>query len=392
LAAGTLNSGSGSITLTITGTPSASGTATFTISIGGKIFTFTINVTLPTSINTSGAIHSGSLYSGASASNVSTTLNYTYGNSQTYQAQSVSSTGVTGLTATLAAGTLNSGSGSIILTITGTPTATGTASFTFNIGGKTFTFTINVAAPIVVDANTAVKNGVLYSGSAASNVSTIFNYTNGNGQNYSAQSVSSSGITGLTATINAGTLNNGNGTITVFITGTPSATGTASFTITIGGKTITFTITVYAPIVINTNNAVNNGVLNPGVAASNVSTTFNYTNGSGQTFFAQSVNSTGITGLTANLAAGTLAIGNGSITITISGIPTASGIASFTIMIGGNTFTFTINVGAVNTNAIFPATTVTCNGISTTVVDVTNPVTGKTWMDRNLGASRDCYW
>ena len=29
-----------------------------------------------------------------------------------------------------------------------------------------------------------------------------------------------------------------------------------------------------------------------------------------------------------------------------------------------------------------------CNGIPTTVVDVINPITGKTWMDRNLGASQ----
>jgi uncharacterized protein (TIGR02145 family) len=32
--------------------------------------------------------------------------------------------------------------------------------------------------------------------------------------------------------------------------------------------------------------------------------------------------------------------------------------------------------------------TVFCNGYATKVLDVTNPITGKTWMDRNLGASR----
>ena len=36
----------------------------------------------------------------------------------------------------------------------------------------------------------------------------------------------------------------------------------------------------------------------------------------------------------------------------------------------------------------YPAGTVHCGGTPTAVVDVTNPVTGKTWMDRNLGASR----
>ncbi len=36
----------------------------------------------------------------------------------------------------------------------------------------------------------------------------------------------------------------------------------------------------------------------------------------------------------------------------------------------------------------FPTGTVYCNNIPTTIVDVINPVTGKTWMDRNLGASQ----
>lgn len=36
----------------------------------------------------------------------------------------------------------------------------------------------------------------------------------------------------------------------------------------------------------------------------------------------------------------------------------------------------------------YPAGTVHCNGTPTAVVDVTNPNTGKTWMDRNLGASQ----
>jgi hypothetical protein len=43
---------------------------------------------------------------------------------------------------------------------------------------------------------------------------------------------------------------------------------------------------------------------------------------------------------------------------------------------------------SVNLPGTFPAGTVHCNGTPTAVVDVTNPVTGKTWMDRNLGASQ----
>jgi uncharacterized protein (TIGR02145 family) len=41
-----------------------------------------------------------------------------------------------------------------------------------------------------------------------------------------------------------------------------------------------------------------------------------------------------------------------------------------------------------NYEAMYPTGTVFCNNAVTAVVDVTNPVTGKTWMDRNLGASQ----
>jgi hypothetical protein len=36
----------------------------------------------------------------------------------------------------------------------------------------------------------------------------------------------------------------------------------------------------------------------------------------------------------------------------------------------------------------WPAGTVHCTAVPTAIVDVTNPTTGKTWMDRNLGASQ----
>jgi uncharacterized protein (TIGR02145 family) len=40
------------------------------------------------------------------------------------------------------------------------------------------------------------------------------------------------------------------------------------------------------------------------------------------------------------------------------------------------------------TASLYPSNTVFCNGTVTAIVDVTNPNTGKTWMDRNLGASQ----
>jgi uncharacterized protein (TIGR02145 family) len=56
--------------------------------------------------------------------------------------------------------------------------------------------------------------------------------------------VTSTGVTGLTATLQAGTFANGNGNLTYTITGTPSTSGTAIFALNIVGKTCTVTRTV----------------------------------------------------------------------------------------------------------------------------------------------------
>jgi uncharacterized protein (TIGR02145 family) len=52
----------------------------------------------------------------------------------------------------------------------------------------------------------------------------------------------------------------------------------------------------------------------------------------------------------------------------------------------GNELTFTTQTNIYA--AMYPIGTVFCNSVVTAIVDVTNPVTGKTWMDRNLGASQ----
>lgn len=72
-------------------------------------------------------------------------------------------------------------------------------------------------------------------------------YTGGNGVAYSAGSaVASTGVTGLTATLAAGTLVSGAGNVAFAITGTPSAAGTASFAVSVGGQSCTVMLTVAA--------------------------------------------------------------------------------------------------------------------------------------------------
>jgi hypothetical protein len=137
---------------------------------------------------------------------------------------------------------------------------------------------------------------------------------------------------------------------------------------------------------LNCNGTIQTGNLIINQAATSVSASVPYTSGNGGVYNAQTLSSTGVTGLTATLAAGTLANGAGSLTYTITGTPTTSGTASFAISIGGQSCT--LNLVVYNVQPAYPAGTVNCNGNATIVNDVTNPTTGKTWMDRNLGASQ----
>ena len=90
----------------------------------------------------------GTLTSGTEASGVTASVPYTGGNSGSYPSQTVTSTGVTGLTATRSAGTLTSSTGNIVYTITGTPNGAGTASFAISLGGQSCTLNINVGAAL----------------------------------------------------------------------------------------------------------------------------------------------------------------------------------------------------------------------------------------------------
>ena len=136
---------------------------------------------------------------------------------------------------------------------------------------------------------------------------------------------------------------------------------------------------------INCGTSTVTGSLTAGTAASSVGVSVPYTGGNAGSYNAQSVSSTGVTGLTANLTAGSLANGSGSVTYTITGTPSAAGTATFAITFGGQSCNLTISVAAAA--PIYPVGSVFCAG-ATTVVDVTNPSTGKIWMDRNLGATQ----
>ncbi len=249
--AGTFATGSGALTYAITGTPGAAGTASFTLNIGGQTCTLSLPV-LPigsiSSLNCGSATSSGTLTAGATTIGVSSSIPYTGGNGGTHSGQIVTSTGVAGLTATLSAGSFATGAGSLNYTISGSPSAVGMASFALNIGGQTCTLNITVVAGSIttLDCVSATNNGTITAGFVTSGVSSTIPYSGGNGGTHSGQTVTSSGITGLTATLPAGNFATGVGSLNYTISGTPSAVGAAIFALNIGGEACNLSIIVNA--------------------------------------------------------------------------------------------------------------------------------------------------
>jgi hypothetical protein len=251
----------------------------------------------------------------------------------------------------------------------------------------------SVVNPLIttLSCGTASLTGTLIIGQAANSVSVSVPYTGGNGAQYVAQSINSTGVLGLTATLSIGYLASGAGNLVYIITGTPATSGNASFALTIGGQSCTVVVPVASVpaslTALNCASGSTTGTLTSNIAASGVSTTIPYTGGNGGTYSTQAVSSTGVLGLTANLAGGTLALGTGNLVYTITGTPITSGTASFSITIGGQSCTYSIPV-IYNLIGQYPVGSVFCTSGPTAIVDVTNPTTGKTWMDRNLGASQ----
>ena len=128
--------------------------------------------------------------------------------------------------------------------------------------------------------------------------------------------------------------------------------------------------------------SVHNGGIWRGQNAVNVNSIIPYSNGNGGTYSGQVFLSSGVTGLTATLESGIFANGSGDLTLNITGVPASVGTALFEINIGFQTCTFARTVQ----EAVVPNI---CNPANPTIINnVTNPTTGRTWMDRNLGANR----
>ncbi|WP_064714914.1 FISUMP domain-containing protein [Flavobacterium succinicans] len=148
--------------------------------------------------------------------------------------------------------TLSAGVSQVVeYTLSGSPTATGTLTGTWKKLNLTCVKAATVGNPPIKALNCAgaSHNGTLQEGTLASGVSSTIPYANGNGSPYSGQMVTSTGITGLTATLTAGNFATGSGALSYTITGTPSGNGEAYFDINIAGQSCTLTRMVEPSIV-----------------------------------------------------------------------------------------------------------------------------------------------
>ncbi|KPH14768.1 hypothetical protein [Chryseobacterium sp. ERMR1:04] len=190
-------------------------------------------------LDCAGATHTGTLTNGQAATGVSSVISYTGGNGSAHSGQTVASTGVTGLTATLSAGSFATGNGTLTYTISGTPSGSGTASFAINIGGQTCTLTRtvqNLTASVgsLTCASATFSPATITAGNAYTGTMTV-PYTGGNGGSYPQGTAQV--INGLTFRLQAGTLNIGSGNLVYTVTGTPTSVTTMSIPVSFSGAT-----------------------------------------------------------------------------------------------------------------------------------------------------------
>ncbi|RNA61552.1 hypothetical protein D1631_06210 [Chryseobacterium nematophagum] len=225
----------------------------------------------------------------------------------------------------------------------------------------------------LLQCTASTTTGTLHSGIPASGVNVTVPYTGGNGGTYFAGAFDSSGVTGLIANLQGGSLSNGNGNFQLMITGTPSAVGTANFDIMIAGKSCTFSVPVddFTASVTSltcsgasfTPNAIIQGQAYTGTL------TVPYLGGNGDTYpqmqFTQN-------GLTFTLPAGTLATGAGNLVYNITGTATSAIAMSIPINFGSTS----CNVNKTVTTGGTGGTSNMCMGSGST----------REWATHNLGA------
>ncbi|MFM7106543.1 MAG: hypothetical protein ACKOW8_13585, partial [Flavobacteriales bacterium] len=348
LNAGTLAQGGGTINLVLSGTPQSSGNANFNIIFAGQNcnLVIPINAGVITSLNCGSAQINGTYVNGLTVSNGSIVISYTGGNGGTYNSITTISTGVTGLSASIASGNFSNGNGNLTYTISGSPSTSGNASFAISIGGQSCNIVVPIGASTIasLNCNSASIQGNYVAGLTVSSASISIPYSGGNLGPYPAQNISSTGVTGLTASLVAGNFAS-SGSFILTISGMPNTSGNASFAMNIGGQSCTMFVPVAASMIssLDCSSAIVEGNYVAGLTLSSASISIPYSGGNLGSYPAQNISSTGVTGLTASIPAGNFS-SSGDLTFTISGTPNTNGNASFAIVIGGQSCNIVISV------------------------------------------------
>ncbi|HEX7847277.1 MAG TPA: hypothetical protein VF476_15865 [Chitinophagaceae bacterium] len=269
----------------------------------------------------------------------------------------------------------STGNQTVVLNATGTPTAAGTNTITVTQGSSTCNFTITVqpaSSPAVftyvsTGGNCSVTNQTgTYTAQTAVTAATVtlsVNVTTIGSYNITTTAVNgitfSSGAQNFTST--------GNQTVVLTASGTPTAAGTSTITVTQGSSTCNFTITVQpAPTGAAvftfvstggncsvTNQAGTYTALTAVTSANTVTLAVNVT-----TIGTYNITTTAVNGITFSSGPQTFTTtGNQTVVLTASGTPAAAGTSTITVTQGSSTCTFPITVNAALSNDYFPRTT-----------------------------------
>jgi len=226
-----------------------------------------------------------------------------------------------------------------------------------------------IIAPNVTDLKCTQRtvSGSLYNGVPVSGVTVSVPYSGGNGGVYLGAQFSSSVISGMTANLANGILNNGDGNLVFTISGTPTTTGTATFTIAIAGQSCSFQIPVGTLTAHVGGLTCNSASFSPALMETGTSyigtMSVPYTDGNGVAYPQGPIQS--VNGLNFRLRAGTLTTSSGNLIYDISGTPTAATTMTIPVSFNGSA---------------------SCN-VSKAVTQGTTVVIGSdTWSRYNLGA------
>jgi hypothetical protein len=167
---------------------------------------------------------------------------YTGGNGVSFTQNSpVASEGVVGLFLKLTPADLAKGNGNFIYSLSGTPQKSGIATFQISFFEKTCAFSINVdrQSPVISEI-LSTQPEISSQAKVETNYTGTFTvpYLGGNGGLLPAiNSIQSTNVKGLTLKMKETDLANGNGNLVFEVSGFPTAIGTATFSISVLGKT-----------------------------------------------------------------------------------------------------------------------------------------------------------